>query len=261
MMKVLIVKDDNKNSSDYLKYLSKDKYFESIDFSYNVDDTLKKYFNNYPNILLVELNSQNSIGFKIIEKLSSCKNEKNIPNTIIISKNTELSNNIVNKSIIYKTILIENEIDYQTILKTLIELYDKINNKKEFEEKNNNGGDITSKAIKVIDQIDLEKFLLDLKINPYTESGRMVVTAIKIAYADNTMLTKLKDLYSAVAKEYGIEPNTVKARVRNSIDKMRMSNETLSSIFLVKIYDDDITPRNFFAYVVSHFKQKYKSEK
>lgn len=83
-MKILVIEDDKEISKLVKLYLEKEGY--EVISSYNANDGVKKFYEENPNLIILDLMLPDFSGLKVLEEI---KKEKDIPIVIITAKGEE----------------------------------------------------------------------------------------------------------------------------------------------------------------------------
>lgn len=235
MVKVMIAEDNVDLCKKYFEYLANDEEIKVISCVDNGEETLKKYLELNPDVLLLDLNLPKMNGIEIINKLTSDYEERNKCNIVVFSGSFEYMHQLYNTAKVYRVIPKPTNFDY--VLKTIKE--------------------VTIKE-KEINQKELKNILVQLGLNVYKSNVKNLITAINIAYKKPFLLNSMNNLYLEISKQTGISPTTIKWSIRNAIGRLTktMNAEDLCSIFSLKITLDDLTPKHFIAFMVEYFENK-----
>jgi len=235
MIKVMIADDSTAIRENCFNFLTKDEDIKVVSFAANGEETIQKYFETQPDILLLDLDMPKISGLDVINTIGRFSEEKNKCNIIVISGSTEHLRKLYNTAQIYR--VIPKPVDFEDIVETIKEI--PIKNRE-------------------IDQKKLKDLLLELRINIFSTRGKYLISAINIAYRQPYLLESIKILYLEVAKLYNVSPMTIKWSIRTLIDTLNRSwsIKDLCSIFSLKIKPDAITPKYFLTLIVEYFSQE-----
>ena len=160
-----------------MKFLTKDKDIKIISQTTDGQETLIKYQELKPDLLLLDLEMPNINGLEIINRLSKDPNEKNKKNIIVISGKNEIRANLWNMSKIYMSL--SKPVDFDLILH---QIHDFIKDK-ELENR-----EITEKEIVV--------FLHSINAKSHPKNISLLIKAIEIAYKNPFLLRNIKFLWT-----------------------------------------------------------------
>lgn len=235
MVKVMIAEDNTELCKSCFEFLTNDEEIKVISCAEDGEETLKKYLEIQPDVLLLDLNLPKMSGIDVINKLDSNLEERKKCNIVVFSGNFEYMHQLYNTAKIYR--VLPKPVNFDYILKTIKEVPIKE---------------------KEINQKELKKLLVELRLNIYKSNVKNLITAINIAYKKPFLLNTMNELYSEVSKETGISPTTIKWSIRNAIGTLSrsMSIEDLCSIFNLKITVDSLTSKHFITLVVEYFEQE-----
>ena len=240
MIEVMVADDNIELNSLCCKFLTKDKNIKIISSTIDGEKTLEEYNRLKPDLLLLDLDMPKLNGIEIINSLSEDTIEKKKCNIIVISGNAPMRYDLLNTAKIYK--IIPKPIDLPKILEDINQFAEEFS------------------ANKDISQKDIRDILLELKIQPYSKSGKYVLEAIDLLLKDPSLLENIKDIYHLISKKHNIAYNSVKWSIRSSITLMNryVTAKQLRTIF--RIYDNDkniITPKYFFTMILEYLGVEY----
>lgn len=232
MIKVMIADDNNAIRESCFNFLAKDEEIKVVSFATNGEETIQKYFETQPDILLLDLDMPKINGIDVINTIGRFSEEKEKCNIIVVSGSLEHLHKLYNTAQVYR--VIPKPVDFDNIVETIKEIPQKS---------------------RELDQKKLRELLLELRINIYSTRGKYLISAINIAYRQSYLLESIKDLYSEVARRYGVSPMTVKWSIRTLIDTLNRSwsIKELCSIFSLNFKPDAITPKYFITLMVQYF--------
>ena len=122
MIKVMVADDNESLNSSYCKFLTKDKNIEIVGNTYDGEQTLKKYFEVRPDVLILDLDLPKMTGLEIIDKLCKDPEEKKKCNVIVVSGQSDFRNKLYNTRKVFMNL--QKPVNEETILK-LIKDYEK----------------------------------------------------------------------------------------------------------------------------------------
>lgn len=100
--------------------------------------------------------------------------------------------------------------------------------------------------------------LLELKIKPFSKSGKLLTDIIKLSYCDIELLENMNDVYLVMSREKSCNPEKIRSSLRSIIRTVNRfaTYQTLQSIFLIKSYDINnvLSPYQFVNGLVSYLK-------
>lgn len=235
MIEVMIADDNTALCESCFKFLTKDKEIKIVSYALNGEETLEKYFEFKPDVLLLDLDMPIISGIDVINTLHRFSEERSKCNIIVVSGSYEKLNQLYNTAQVFRVIPKPANFDY--ILETIKEV------------------PLKSQEI---NQKELKEILIELRLNVFSTRVKHLISAINVAYKRPYLLNNIKDLYSEVAKEYNISPKTVKWSIRTSIDTLNrsLSIDNLCSVFSLKFRPDTVTPKYFITLLVEYFEQE-----
>ena len=104
MIRVMVADDNIDLNNMYCKFLTKDKDIKIISQTTDGQETLQKYQELRPDLLLLDLEMPTISGLDIINHLSKDPNEKNKKNIIVISGKDAVRSNLWNMSKVYMSL-------------------------------------------------------------------------------------------------------------------------------------------------------------
>lgn len=232
MIRVMIAEDDTNLNHLCCNYLTKDNDIQIVYSAYDGEETLEKYRELKPDVLLLDLGLPKMNGLDVINNICLDESEADKCNIIIFSGDGYLRSNLFNASKVFR-IIPKSSYNYDTILSTIKEMHF-IKNV------------LTDKQIK--------DYLCFLNFNIYSDGTAFLIEAIKIAYDKPVLMKNVKSIYSKISEKYTIPHNTVKSSIRNSIDTMERNTTRKEIETKLNVpYSRKLTPKYFIPLVVSHF--------
>ena len=108
--------------------------------------------------------------------------------------------------------------------------------------------------------IECQNLLMQLNLNPYSKSGRLLIDTIKLCYCNLDLLDNIKQVYMILAYRHSCSHQKIKSRLRNIVDNAnKSSNSTiLKTIFYWKnnTININVSPKHFINGIVVHLKNK-----
>lgn len=231
MIKVMVADDNVELTSTCSNFLAKDENIKVVSRTLDGQTTLRKYKENKPDVLVLDLDLPKLKGEEIINNLCLDSEDKKRKNIIIISGNTLLGHKLVQEEKVYT--FIPKPFEYSEILKAIKEI-----------------------QIEELDfpQEKLDFLLKQLKINLNSNGADYLLEAIHIAYDDSSILHNLQNLYFRIGFTYGVSALTVKWGLRNLVDKVNydINLATKYSIFNVNDKNFKITPKFFLKTIIDY---------
>lgn len=235
MIKVMIAEDNISLCKNYFNFFSNDSDIKVVSCTEDGEETIQKYFELQPDVLLLDLNLPKISGLDVINTISRFSEEREKCNIIVSSGSSEQLHKLFNTAQIFR--VIPKPTNFQYVLDTI----------KEIPIKNEE-----------INQKDLKKILTELRLNVFSLRVKQLISAINIAYKYPYLLNNIKDLYLEVSKLYNVSPKTIKWSIRTSVDTLNrsLSIDTLCSVFSLKFRPETVTPKFFIALIVEYFKSE-----
>lgn len=239
MIRVMVADDNMDLNNLYCKFLTKDKDIKIISQTTDGKETLEKYKELKPDLLLLDLELPTISGLDIIELLSNDPKEKDNKNIIVISGNTNARANLWNMKKVY--ISVPKPIDLVTLLERI----------KDFiKEKQLRSREITKS--------DISLFLSDLNVQTHKKNTEILIDAIQTAYNKPFLLRNINNLYQFVGEEKNISSTVIQWSIRNSIRSINknISDKKLYTIFHLPSFDRSIAPKYFFTTTIEYLQTK-----
>lgn len=239
MIRVMVAEDNIDLNNMYCKFLTKDKDIKIISQTTNGEETLKKYYELKPDLLLLDLEMPKMTGLEIIDNLNKDPKEKKNKNIFVISGNADARANLWHMAKVY--ISVAKPVDLDMILRII----------KEFKkEKENRSRDISKSDIKL--------FLADINVQAHKKNTMILVDAIQIAYNKPFLLRNINDLYKFIGEEKNINSTAVQWSIRNSIRSINKNipDNQLFAIFHLPSFDRSIAPKYFFTTTIEYLSKK-----
>ena len=239
MIRVMVAEDNIDLNNMYCKFLTKDKDIKIISQTTNGEETLKKYYELKPDLLLLDLEIPKMNGLEVIDTLNKDPKEKESKNIFVISGNADARANLWHMAKVY--ISVAKPVDLDMILRII----------KEFKkEKDNRSRDISKSGIKL--------FLADINVQAHKKNTMILVDAIQIAYNKPFLLRNINDLYKFIGEEKNINSTAVQWSIRNSIRSINKNipDNQLFAIFHLPSFDRSIAPKYFFTTTIEYLSKK-----
>lgn len=238
MIKVMVADDNVDLNNSCCNYLSKDKDIEIVCSTFDGLETLHKYQEIRPDVLLLDLNLPSMNGLDIINNLNLDTEEIKLCNIIIISGDCSLRYNLLNTSKIFR--IMPKPIEFKDILTTI----KKIPIKK------------SANKNKICDE-NIRDFLFSLNCQIFSYGADFLVDAILIAYENPHLLRNMNDIYIIISDKYSIPYKKIKWGIRNSIDTINKNTSSEELNLKLKVpYCRKLTPKYFIPLAISHFDKK-----
>lgn len=232
MIRVMIAEDNTSLNHLCCNYLTNDKDIQIVFSAYDGEETLQKYKELRPDVLLLDLDLPKMNGLDVINNICLDTEEKNKCNIIIISGNADLRFNLLNTAKVYR--VMPKPVDFDKVISAI----------KEIPNENNT---LTEKEVK--------DYLYYLNFNTYSDGTDYLVEAIKMAYDRPILMKNVKDIYSLISEKHTIPTNTIKSSIRNSIDTMERNTTKQEIQDKLKIScSRKSTAKYFIPLALSHFK-------
>lgn len=232
MIRVMIAEDNTSLNHLCCNYLTNDKDIQIVFSAYDGEETLEKYKELRPDVLLLDLDLPKMNGLDVINNICLDTEEKNKCNIIIISGNAPLRFNLLNTAKVYR--VMPKPVDFDKVISAI----------KEIPNENNT---LTEKEVK--------DYLYYLNFNTYSDGTDYLVEAIIMAYDRPILMKNVKDIYSLISEKHTVPTNTIKSSIRNSIDTMERNTAKQEIQDKLKIScSRKLTAKYFIPLALSHFR-------
>ena len=239
MTKIMIAEDNTSVFSCYQKFLSKDESVKIVGYAKDGKTAVTMYKEKNPDILLLDLRLPKKNGLQIIEDLSEYESTKYKCNVIIISGDTRLRKKLLETKKVYA--IIPKPINFNVLSKTINDF----------------------KQEQILSEFPEQKcinLLLELKIKPFSKSGKLLTDIIKLSYCDIELLENMNDVYVVMSRKKSCNPEKIRSSLRSIIRTVNRfaTYQTLQSIFLIKSYDINnvLSPYQFVNGLISYLKSE-----
>lgn len=238
MLKVLIADEDLEANSTCCQYLANDKNLDVIN-TYSGINTLNKYHEIQPNILVINSDFKDKGYTEIINELSTTSKERKNCNIILTVKDNTEKLELDFMAKIYK--LFYCPLDYKNI-KEGIEQYN-LDNIIFYEPNEDN------------------LRALFYKLNLYNERLGSVYLkyAIIRCYNNPALINSLSSIFDLVAEEFKLSYNSVRPAMRNALKSVNDYRNIIGNKGIFKLFENEesITPKNFIRIITTYYlKQK-----
>ncbi len=239
MIKIMIAEDNTSVFSCYQKFLSKDESVKIVGYAKDGKTAVTMYKEKNPDILLLDLKMPKKNGLQIINELSTYESNKYKCNIIIVSGDTRLRKKLLETKKVYA--IIPKPINFDVLSNTINEI----------------------KQEQIISNFPEQKcitLLLELKIKPFSRSGKLLIDIIKLSYCNIELLENMNQIYFIMSRKKSCKPEKIRSSLRSIIRTVNRfaTSKTLHSIFLIG-YDDInniLSPYQFINGIVSYLKSE-----
>ena len=120
MIKVMIAEDNISLCKNYFNFFSNDSDIKVISYTEDGEETIQKYFELQPDVLLLDLNLPKISGLDVINTISRFSEEREKCNIIVSSGSSEQLHKLFNTAQIFR--VIPKPTNFQYVLDTLKEI-------------------------------------------------------------------------------------------------------------------------------------------
>lgn len=237
MIRVMVADDNIDLNNMYCKFLTKDKDIKIISQTTDGQETIEKYQELKPDLLLLDLEMPKINGLEIINYLSKDPNEKNKKNIIVISGKDAIRANLWNMSKVYMSL--SKPADFDLIMHQIQDF---------IKEKKTKNKEITEKEILT--------FLYSINAKSHQKNISLLIKAIEIAYKKPYLLRNINDLYNHISEKENKNSTAVQWSIRNTIRNINKNipDDKLKTIFHLPDFDRSITPKYFFDNTIKYLR-------
>jgi len=237
MIRVMVADDNIDLNNMYCKFLTKDKDIKIISQTTDGKETIEKYQELKPDLLLLDLEMPKINGLEVINYLSKDPNEKNKKNIIVISGKDAIRANLWNMSKVYMSL--SKPADFDLIMHQIQDF---------IKEKKIKNKEITEKEILT--------FLYSINAKSRQRNISLLIKAIEIAYKKPYLLRNINDLYNYISEIENKNSTAVQWSIRNTIRNINKNipDDKLKTIFHLPDFDRSITPKYFFDNTIKYLK-------
>ena len=242
-MKVLVADNDIKNSLCFCQYLANDKNLDVTSTSSGIE-TLTKYHEIQPNILVIHSDFKDNIFTEVINELSTTSQERNNSNIILWEKDENYKIKLNYWAKIYQVFDIRHD---SKDLKDSIEQYN-LDHYIFYEPSEEN-------LIALFYKIDLYNRFLGAKY--FRE-------AIMQCYKVPELMDDLDGIYSFIEEKCKVPYDSIRPAMRRALKPVNSLRNLSNNTGVFKLFENEdyITPKNFIQIITTHYlKQKYKRNK
>lgn len=193
MINVLIADNNKHFSTTCSNTLNRTNIINVVDVVGDGESAIKSYFNNKPDVFLLDLGLPKLNGLDVLNRLESNIEEKKFCNVIIVTGSFFLKFKLTDIAKVYKVCL--KPCNYDDVIKLICELYE-FNNRDNCYKTN-----------------EIKNILFKLNLSPSIAGSRYLTDVINIYCQSLNEPFKLKKAYTEIAKKYSISPSSVEWNV------------------------------------------------
>lgn len=233
MIEVMIANSNEMLSKIYCNFFSKEKDIHIVSYTDDGIQTIMEYKRNKPDVLILDYDLPKLNGIDVIDYLSIDLEERKKCNVLLVSNEFLKPVNIRNTSKIYK--IFNSPVDYKSVIETIKEIPN--NFEKEFNEKN------------------IRTLLLRLNFNLHSYGTTYLLYAIDEAYKNPELITNIKRLYEKVGEKVSLSPETVRGKIRNSMETMLRitSDDEIKRVLPFYHNSRRLTPKYLITLIIDYF--------
>lgn len=233
MIEVMIANSNKMLSRIYCNFFSKEKDIHIVSYTDDGIQTIVEYNKNKPDVLILDSDLPRLNGMDVIDYLSIDLEERKKCNILLVSNECLKPVNISNTSKIYK--IFTNPVNYESVIETIKEIPS--NSYKEFNEKN------------------IRTLLLKLNFNLHSYGTTYLIYAIDEAYKNPDLIANISKLYELVGEKVFLPPETVRGKIRNSMETMLRitSDDEIKRVLPFYHNSKRLTPKYLITLIVDYF--------
>lgn len=233
MIEVMIANSNKMLSKIYCNFFSKEKDIHIVSYTADGIQTIVEYKKNKPDVLILDSDLPKLNGVDVIDYLSIDLEERKKCNVLLVSNEYLKPVNIINTSKIYK--IFTNPVNYESVIETIKEIPN--NFEKEFNEKN------------------IRTLLLKMNFNLHSYGTIYLIYAIDEAYKNPSLVTNITKLYELVGEKVSLSPETVRGKIRNSIETMLRitSDDEIKEVLPFYHNSKRLTPKYLITLIIDYF--------
>lgn len=239
MVKVLVADENLETNLGCCNYLANDKEL-NISNVFNGLNVINKYYEDNPNVLVINSDFKDKNCTEIINDLSSSSQERNNCNILLTIDRIYKIIDFEYMSKIYR--LFNAPVDYRKIKDSICQY--NLDNYIFYE------------------PTDYNLTMLFFKLNIYNETlGSMYLKyAIKECYKNYNLLNSLNDIYTMIAIKFGVSYESVRPAIRNSLKTMNNYRNSINNTGLFKLFENEdfITQKNFIRIITAYYLKRKK---
>ena len=217
MIRVMIAEDNTSLNHLCCNYLTNDKDIQIVFSAYDGEETLEKYKELRPDVLLLDLDLPKMNGLDVINNICLDTEEKNKCNIIIISGNADLRFNLLNTAKVYR--VMPKPVDFDKVISAI----------KEIPNENNT---LTEKEVKDYDGIEIDKEGRTVKVDgkPVELSLREYELLVYLVENENIALSRDKILNNVWNYDYYGDSRTIDSHIKKIRHKLGKKGKNIKTI-------------------------------
>lgn len=234
MIKVLVANENTKQATNFCQYLKDDNTLFTSSVNTGIE-TLNKYNEISPHILILGSHFVDMPTTEIIDRLSSTIAEKRMSNIILTLNNLKEQNNFLDVAKIYKFFEI-SKLDSKLLNNTIKQM----NNENKYD-------DFTDKKLNVL--------LSSMNMIVTSPRTKLLIEAIKECYYNTNLACKLEDVMSILSyKHNGYSTEAIRSAFRGALNPVIYNRDKLQNHPVIKLIDPtkNISPRLFLETITEY---------
>lgn len=242
-MKTIILADDNKDFNTMCqKFLTKDNASLKVIQTFTGKETVEKYKEIHPDILILDYQLPDTDGIEILKELEKFEENKPKQNVIFITGQTCVRSELFSMNKVYNCL---NKTDsFKKIKEEVYSLFDVIRNNQRQKKQ------------------EIKEFLslLGVKDNK-SNNYKYLICSIQLVLNNSELLENMKPAYNIIAHKYNCSSKHVESRIYYNIKSIKnmMPKEKLKELFSVYSEYDKFTIRTFLDMTYVYFEEKSTS--
>ena len=234
MIKVLVANENTKQATNFCQYLKDDSNLFTSSVNSGIE-TLNKYNEINPHILILGSHFVDMSTPEIIDRLSSTIAEKRMSNIILTLNNLKEQNNFLDVAKIYKFFEI-SKLDSKILYGTVKQMTNE-----------NKYDDFTDKKLNIL--------LASMNMIVTSPRTKLLIEAIKECYYNTNLACNLEEVMSILSyKHNGYSTEAIRSAFRGALAPVIYNRDKLKNHPVIKLIDPskNISPRLFLETITEY---------
>ena len=234
MLKVLVADEDLKKNLNFCNFLAHDKNLDIISTHTGIN-TINKYYETKPNVVVINSNFKDKNYFEIINELSTTSQERKNCNIILTVENQNEKLDLDFMAKVYKLLYLP--INYLEI-KNGIEQYN-----------------LDSVIFYEPNATNLRGLFYKLHLYNEQLGADYLKYAIIRCYNNPLLLNSLTEIFHLISKDFNVSYNSIRPAIRTALKSVNKCRNSVGNkgIFKLFEFENSITPKNFIRIITTHY--------
>lgn len=231
--KIMVAEDNTVDYLCYQNYFSNDTTINFVGHAEDGETAINMYKEKNPDLLFLDLGLPKKNGLEVLEKISNIES-KCQSNVIIVSGDSNLKRLLSDMQKVYR--IIHKPVNSDQI-KNAVYDFKKDQRYYKFPAK------------------ECNTILMQLNLNPYTKTGKILTRIIHHCYQDIDLLDNMNAIYHIISRESSCSVKNVQSSLRSSINTInRHSNDQILNeiLYLKNAKNITISPKRFISGFVTY---------